>query len=325
MNSSSISLDLTLLENVKEVAKGIQARCPACAEEGSDRTDRNHLLIYPNGAFHCAKYGRDEEHNRRIHKLVGSKDTQTFSRRDREEYCWRVRRQAEARWKKEKLNSDAKAFLPRIRESFAWDPCDVWEDSPQRIDCDLVERDSRHFMATLFNPEDILWTGEIWQSGPEHGRGRWKCVRDWLDDPDEIGPMITPSVWKPEIISRCSAGVAQSPYTVLDFDEINGRQPLTDEEREDLIAHALAVTRWMRDELEADLAAILHTGNKSLHVWIRTPNQIVLKSIRDSARALGLDAGLIGAPEHPARLPGQLHPKSQKRSKVLWLKNPAET
>jgi hypothetical protein len=45
----------------------------------------------------------------------------------------------------------------------------------------------------------------------------------------------------------------------------------------------------------------------------------VLQSLRNTATALGIDAGLIGRPEHPCRLPGQCHEKTGGLSRVLWL------
>jgi hypothetical protein len=44
----------------------------------------------------------------------------------------------------------------------------------------------------------------------------------------------------------------------------------------------------------------------------------VLQSLHDAA-ALGIDAGLVGRPEHACRLPGQRHEKTGNMSRVLWL------
>lgn len=71
-----MSLDLHKLEKVRELADGIvQARCPACAEGGHDRTGE-HLRIYPDGRFGCCVHPKDGEHRKRVFALVGVHDRQ---------------------------------------------------------------------------------------------------------------------------------------------------------------------------------------------------------------------------------------------------------
>ena len=134
--------------------------------------------------------------------------------------------------------------------------------------------------------------------------------------------MISPATWMPSIFNRSATNVQSAPFTVLEFDELDGRKPETPDEKKALVHHALAVTRWLREEQGADLAAIVHSGNKSLHAWIDTPDAEALQSLRDVSEALGIDRSLISSPEHPARLPGMLHEKSKKRSRTLWLAEP---
>jgi hypothetical protein len=82
------------------------------------------------------------------------------------------------------------------------------------------------------------------------------------------------------------------------------------------------LVRWIREGLRWQLAAIVWTGSKSIHAWMHTPPAAVLQSLRDTSAALGIDAGLIGRPEHPCRLSGQRHAKTGGMSRVLWLQNP---
>lgn len=68
-----MSLDVAKLEKVRELAGGlVQARCPACAEGGHDRSGE-HLRIYPDGRFGCCVYPKDSEHRKRIWALAGCK------------------------------------------------------------------------------------------------------------------------------------------------------------------------------------------------------------------------------------------------------------
>ena len=186
----------------------------------------------------------------------------------------------------------------------------------------MVEFDSRHFLQSLFPMGATTWTGQVFQSGTRHA-DRWQTVGDWQAWPEtELGPMVSPAIWRPGTTSRTAAGVIASPYTVLDFDGLNGVKPTTLAEIERHISESLAIVRWILEGLGWRLAAMIHTGNVSIHAWFVTPPDAVLQSIRTIAPQLGIDAGLIGHPEHPARLPGQIHSKSNQRSRVLWLQEP---
>jgi|GEM_PF-1239311 len=68
-----MSLDLSKLENVRELSNGkVEARCPACAEAGLDRQG-NHLRIDSDGRFCCVVNAGKEGalHRQRIFALVG--------------------------------------------------------------------------------------------------------------------------------------------------------------------------------------------------------------------------------------------------------------
>lgn len=59
-------------------------------------------------------------------------------------------------------------------------------------------------------------------------------------------------------------------------------------------------------------------------LWFHTPPPGVFGTLLPVAKSLGMDAGLIGRPEHPCRLPGQIHDGSGKRSRILWLDVPGK-
>lgn len=68
-----MALDINKLQMVRHLGNGsIQARCPACAESGGDRSGL-HLRIYADGRYGCVvNPGKDGElHRRRIFALAG--------------------------------------------------------------------------------------------------------------------------------------------------------------------------------------------------------------------------------------------------------------
>jgi hypothetical protein len=73
-----VSLDASKLDGVRELGNGVvQARCPACAEGGHDKSGE-HLRIYPDGRYGCCVYPKDPEHRKRIHALAGERSQQSI-------------------------------------------------------------------------------------------------------------------------------------------------------------------------------------------------------------------------------------------------------
>jgi hypothetical protein len=308
-------------------SKNLAHLSPACREAGKD-TKGDNLRVFTSGAYNCIALPKDKEHNSRIFALVGIKGERVHD--PERDLQWRQRRneQQAAEQTRNAATKAAKEARAAIIAKCAWPMDAVLADSPQPIDCALVATDPRHFLASLFPQDAIVWTGETEHSGKhpmaEHS---WKCVDDWQDfDAHLVGPMVSPATWPSEYcFSRSAANVLAAPFTVLDFDGFDGESPKTPAEMEAHVAASLAVIRWLREPMQWQLAAILHTGNKSLHAWFHAPHPAVLDSLKPVAATLGMDAGLIGRPEHPCRLPGHIHTKSGKPSRVLWLQEATET
>ena len=320
MTANKPSIDITRLEKVRRTGAKITARCPACQATGNDRQGNHFFLNAADGKFGCGAFPGDTEHRREIFALVGIKaDGRRDPERDRQ---WKLERERDRRREsaRRSLVESAKVNRDRIIARHPWEACDVWEDSPQRIDCGLVESDPRHFLDSLFPEDATVWTGEVIHSGIRHA-DHWKTIREWQNEP-KIGPMVSPAMWKPGTVSRTGANVTSCPYVVLDFDGFDGIAPKTPGEIKAHVAASLALIRWIREGLHWELAAMIWTGSKSIHAWFHNPPPNVLRSLKDAAEALGIDAGLIGSPEHPCRLPGQRHQKTGRSSKVIWLQNP---
>lgn len=67
-----MSVDISKLENVKYRGSNFTARCPACAETGTDKKG-NHLSVDEKGRFTCIIYpqGHGKDHRKHIYALVG--------------------------------------------------------------------------------------------------------------------------------------------------------------------------------------------------------------------------------------------------------------
>jgi len=74
-----MSLNLNRLEKVRHLANGsVEARCPACAEGGHDRTGE-HLWIKADGRFGCCAHPKDTAHRKRIFALAGDSARRTIA------------------------------------------------------------------------------------------------------------------------------------------------------------------------------------------------------------------------------------------------------
>lgn len=315
----TFSIDHARLERVRTSGTKLQSRCPACHAVGNDRAGEHLFLNLQTGAWGCTVFPGDGEHRKEIFALVGVKsDRPPASTSTLRQNAAHERAEAEKRAHSRQSIIDArKAFMGR----WGWGPVAVWEDSPQIIDQPLVEYDPRFFIQSLFAQNAIVWTGEVFHSGTRHA-DHFRTTAEWqAADEHSVGPMISPAIWKPGAVNRTAENVLSSPFVILDFDELDCAPPSTPEAIEELQRFALTTVRWLRS-LGWNLAAIVHTGNKSLHCWFQDPGKAALTSLREMAPALGIDAGLIGQPSHPCRLPGQKHAKSGGMSRVLWLQTP---
>ena len=132
-----MKLDLNKLESVVPLEGGaFQARCPACAEQGHDTKNRNHLHIFKNGNFGCAVFSRNAAHSRRILALAGLKNRDDYSRH------------RHTSMQEDPLVSAARLNLSPIVEQYS----DPWltlllRDAPQPFHEVMANTDPRYFLS----------------------------------------------------------------------------------------------------------------------------------------------------------------------------------
>jgi hypothetical protein len=231
---------------------------------------------------------------------------------------WRAPYDA-AKAERERTATKAKTALQKITQDYAWAPEDVWNDSPAILDDETSVNPA--MLLTLFPRDAVVWTGEVNDSGHSKNWRNFRAVEIWLKMARKgltVGPMIAPGTFQHGTTRRAKAGLVATPFTVLDFDTLpDGSKPDTEEGRAALMTLALSVTRWLREKMGAGLAAILKTGGKGVQVWFKT-GSLDVEGLRDISESWGLDKGLIGHGEHPARLPGAVHQKTGRTATLLW-------
>jgi len=133
------------------------------------------------------------------------------------------------------------------------DYMELMEASPCRL-LD-VEDEGGFLLETLYKPTDHLFIGDVYTRDV-------KPVSEWLTEDLSDHPHIIPNPMTGALgettegkeSMRCEATVADMRYAVCEMDEV----PLE-----------LQVGFWMRCiEMGLPIAAIIHSGSKSLHGWI---------------------------------------------------------
>jgi|APTNR8051073442_1049403.scaffolds.fasta_scaffold08686_3 hypothetical protein len=205
-----------------------------------------------------------------------------------------------------------------ILDSFGWDQVDMWAESPTRFDYPVNEEESRIFLATLFEADDVVWVGDIHDSNRLGSERHFRTVKEWLAADQLAGPRTCPATFRGGERCRRNDRTLSRPYIVIEADNAIGRTPKTDKEKDLNRAANAALIRWCRDGLGMELVAIVDTGHKSLHAWFKRPSQRCIEELTEIAPVLGIDT-LLATPAQPVRLPGFIHEKSQRKSCLLWL------
>jgi hypothetical protein len=112
----------------------------------------------------------------------------------------------------------------------------------------------------------------------------------------------------------------EAPFIALDFERKPDWKPRDQADLDQHIADSLSIVRWLKEDHWWKLAVIDHTGSKPIHAWFAHRGDILVETTRQSLNTLGIDKSLIVHPEHPARLPGQVHAKRGKTGRILWLR-----
>jgi hypothetical protein len=105
-----------------------------------------------------------------------------------------------------RLLNDAGNALPRILKKYATSV----PEAPKRP----LQEQRRLFLTTLFEPNDVIWAGEVFQKN-------FLTLKDWLKKPAIFGCFVSHCTFKPGSKSRCNDNVAERKYLVVESDKPN--------------------------------------------------------------------------------------------------------
>jgi hypothetical protein len=188
------------------------------------------------------------------------------------------------------------------------------ESSPIRL-TESPDNDGYLLLNTLYQPDDHLFIGDVFDRDV-------KQVSEWYGDNLTKYPHIIPNPMTGEagmtdmakISYRCEATVADLRYAVCEMDDV----PLEKQ-----------VAFWMRCiEAGIPVSAVIHSGSKSLHGWVRVNcGEDAEKWDKDVRgwlfETFGARYGLDAACKTKARLsrlPGH-HRDGKEQQRLLYLRD----
>ena len=175
------------------------------------------------------------------------------------------------------------------------------------------------FTRHLFAPEDTLWMGDEYDSGKPHHAAHFRLRDEWLAE-IEIPPRISAGTFRPGSISRSAGSLATTPFIVIESDDLIGRKPTTDAEREENRMQCAALLNFMQDRFKLTLRAVIDTGGKSLHGYFDRPSPAAIEALEEIAEALAIDGQVITRAHNPLRLPGCIHSTTGQSARLCYLK-----
>jgi hypothetical protein len=197
----------------------------------------------------------------------------------------------------------AKAALPQIIAEFGLSPERLAEKSPTPVH----EHPIGHWrlILRLFQPNDIVWIGDIHDSGRFTHAKNFRCVSCWLTQLLAPGSFTCPSTFKPGTFARREVNSSSRPFLVVESDTLSKQE-------------TVAIFLWLNQILP--LRAVVDTAGKSLHGWFEYPDPVLLQELRCVLPAIGCDPAVF-RPTQPCRLPGAQRGSLYQR--LIYLNLPA--
>lgn len=207
----------------------------------------------------------------------------------------------------------AKADLPRILEQYTWSLADMQQFRPG-----VPLHDQRVvFLMGMFAQDEVVWIGDKWHSGltkressrptppkiPQNSRHFMNC-QSWLLKPKIIGEFTSASTFKPGTYQRTITQVVQRKYMVVESDVLS-------------IDQIGAIFRYLQEEGEMKLYAIVSTGGKSLHGWFEWGGDEVADEWQAKLEGLSCDPANL-RPSQPVRLPGCIRKDTKRPQELLY-------
>lgn len=272
------------------------ARCPG-EHLHSHRTGKRDCRVMLDRVptlycFHQSCAGYVDDLNKKLRRALGSNgDAAPYV--ETPESAERRRKRAEDDALKLRALEGRERLLRTFSDINYGDPLNwLFNHSPSDVGSGNPAEDWR-LLLQLFEPSDVIWCGELNDSGRGENGGNFRTCDEWLKLDRPLGCFTCGSTFKPGTISRSADNVVSRRFLVCESDTLSQIQ-------------SAAIFRWL--QLTMRLRAIVCTGGKSIHGWFDFPNDEHLAQLRIILPVVGCDPKMFGASQ-PCRMPGAWRPR----------------
>jgi hypothetical protein len=214
--------------------------------------------------------------------------------------------QAELRRQREETNMVMTRLRGTIQRDMPWPEAEIIEAG--MVSDWTPEEQSHTFLATMFQPDDTVWLGNVWDSGinkrtKEKFTNRFRTVTEWrkLLPAYEFTSHCT---FKAGSFSRSDESLAERRYMVVESDELS---------RDEIGA----VFRWLMGR-DLRLRAVVYSGKRSLHGWFDYPGDADIRELKAILHGLQCDPSTLRASQ-PVRFAGRKRKDTGNIQKLLYL------
>lgn len=197
---------------------------------------------------------------------------------------------------------------------------DLWHESPAIPAANYLDQ-CLEMLIGLFKPQDTLWMGDLRDTGSPHHANNFRSRREWVGALGEpLPPRLAGGIFEPGSTSRAQASLIESPFLVIESDELIGHKPRTQDERMENKRLSAALFGFLQDRLKLHLRAVIDTGGKSLHGWFDRPSIAGVKALATLIHGLAIDSAVFSrCANSPLRAPGCLHKGTGSLAELIYL------
>lgn len=205
----------------------------------------------------------------------------------------------------DQLSIQARTALPGILEKYEWTEAEIRGSNGIEWERASLTDQRRLFLSNLFESDDVVWVGAVWQTGKPKHKGRFMQCEQWLGMQRISGEFCSHCTFQPGSFSRSNENVAVRKFLVAESDVLT-------------IDQVGAIFNYMATYHGLNLRAVVSTGGKSLHGWFDWPGDETLDEWEARLKGWNCDPSTM-RPSQPVRLPGVLRTSTQRPQELLYL------
>ena len=184
----------------------------------------------------------------------------------------------------------------------------------------------RAFMDAMYNPNDLIWSGEF------NGSGQWAVdagIAEFTEAKHITNakhPFISNSTYKSGTVDRKKDNVLEQKYIVLEWDKLLPHVPETNADIDENLRRGGALFQYVKSTLGLEHCSTVYSGNKSLHFWVKKPSDEKMRWLKNCAKELRYEDSLEGldtacmAKSQPCRTPTHYRADKEREQKLIFLR-----